>query len=37
MQKGDILGHEFMGIVQDVGSDVHKVKKGMQILVKIRI
>lgn len=28
MQKGDILGHEFMGIVQDVGSDVHKIKKG---------
>ena len=27
MEKGDILGHEFMGEVVDVGSQVRKVKK----------
>lgn len=28
LQKGDILGHEFCGIVDEVGSDVTKLKKG---------
>lgn len=28
MEPGDILGHEFMGIVEEVGSDVKNVKKG---------
>src|SRR5260370_26241902 len=27
MRKGDILGHEFMGEVVDVGRDVEKLKK----------
>src|SRR5262249_48566700 len=26
MRKGDILGHEFMGEVVDIGRDVHKLK-----------
>lgn len=28
MQKGDILGHEFCGVVDEVGSAVTKFKKG---------
>lgn len=33
MPKGFVLGHETMGIVLDVGSDVHKVKKGDRVIV----
>jgi hypothetical protein len=28
MQKGDILGHEFCGVVDEVGSEVTNLKKG---------
>jgi hypothetical protein len=28
LQKGDILGHEFCGIVDDVGSEITNLKKG---------
>jgi D-arabinose 1-dehydrogenase-like Zn-dependent alcohol dehydrogenase len=28
LQKGDILGHEFCGVVDSVGSEVTKFKKG---------
>lgn len=28
MQKGDILGHEFCGVVDEVGSQITKFKKG---------
>lgn len=28
MQKGDILGHEFCGIVDEIGSGVTNLKKG---------
>ncbi len=28
MEPGDVMGHEFMGIVDEVGSDVKNVKKG---------
>ena len=28
MKKGDVLGHEFMGIVEEVGSAVTKFQKG---------
>ena len=28
LQKGDILGHEFCGVVDEVGSQVTKFKKG---------
>lgn len=31
------LGHEFMGIVEDVGSDVHKLKKGDRVVVPFPI
>lgn len=33
MRKGDVIGHEFMGKVVDVGSDVKKVKKGDRVVV----
>lgn len=33
MPKGFILGHETMGIVEEIGKDVHKVKKGDRIIV----
>jgi len=28
LKKNDILGHEFMGIVDEVGPEVKKLKKG---------
>jgi len=33
MRKGDILGHEFMGIVEDAGSAVNAVKVGDRVVV----
>lgn len=33
MQKGDILGHEFMGEVVEVGREVHNLKKGDRVVV----
>lgn len=37
MEKGDIVGHEPMGIVQEVGSAVKKVKKGGRVVVTFNI
>jgi S-(hydroxymethyl)glutathione dehydrogenase/alcohol dehydrogenase len=37
MPKGFILGHETMGIVEEVGSDVSKVKKGDRVIVPFPI
>ena len=33
MREGDVIGHEFMGEVVDVGKDVHKIKKGDRVVV----
>ena len=33
MRSGDIIGHEFMGVVEDVGSQVRRVKKGDRVVV----
>jgi threonine dehydrogenase-like Zn-dependent dehydrogenase len=33
MESGDILGHEFMGEVVEVGSDVRNVKKGDRVVI----
>lgn len=33
MPKGFILGHETMGIVEEAGKDVHKVKAGDRVIV----
>jgi threonine dehydrogenase-like Zn-dependent dehydrogenase len=37
MKKGDILGHEFMGEVVEVGRDVSKLKKGDRAVVPFTI
>jgi threonine dehydrogenase-like Zn-dependent dehydrogenase len=37
MDKGDIMGHEPMGIVQEVGSEVKKVKVGDRVVVPFNI
>ena len=33
MEKGDVLGHEPMGVVVEVGSDVKNLKKGDRVVV----
>jgi len=37
MEKGDILGHEFMGEVVEVGKDVKKLKTGDRVVVPFPI
>lgn len=37
MQKGDILGHEFCGIVDHVGSAVKNVQKGDRVVASFQI
>jgi threonine dehydrogenase-like Zn-dependent dehydrogenase len=37
VKKGDIFGHEFMGIVTDVGSDVDNLKPGDRVVVPFPI
>ncbi len=33
MESGDILGHEFMGVVQEVGPGVRNVQRGDRVVV----
>jgi threonine dehydrogenase-like Zn-dependent dehydrogenase len=37
MQRGDILGHEFMGIVEDVGHAVRNLQRGDRVIVPFPI
>jgi threonine dehydrogenase-like Zn-dependent dehydrogenase len=37
MQRGDVLGHEFMGEVVEVGDQVHRVKVGDRVVVPFPI
>ena len=37
MKSGDVLGHEFMGEVVEVGHPNHKLKKGQRIVVPFNI
>jgi threonine dehydrogenase-like Zn-dependent dehydrogenase len=37
MEKGDILGHEFMGEVVEVGSEVHNLKAGDRVVASFLI
>jgi threonine dehydrogenase-like Zn-dependent dehydrogenase len=37
MQKGDILGHEFMGVVDRVGPEVTHLKVGDKVVVSFQI
>lgn len=33
MEEGDILGHEFMGVVEEVGAGVQNVRKGDRVVI----
>ncbi|RYE74674.1 MAG: glutathione-dependent formaldehyde dehydrogenase, partial [Myxococcales bacterium] len=33
LKDGDILGHEFMGIVEDTGAEVTRVKRGDRVVI----
>ena len=33
LHDGDILGHEFMGVVEDIGPDVTSVRKGDRVVI----
>ncbi|MDF2539733.1 MAG: glutathione-dependent formaldehyde dehydrogenase [Herbinix sp.] len=37
MPKGFVLGHETMGIVEEAGPEVHKVKKGDRVIIPFPI
>jgi len=37
LQAGDILGHEWMGIVDEVGSEITNVKKGDRVVASFQI
>jgi len=37
MHEGDILGHEFMGIIEEVGTAVTKLKPGQRVVVAFDI
>ncbi len=37
MMPGDVVGHEMMGIVEEVGSEVTKLKKGDRIVIPFTI
>ncbi|KAL6705046.1 hypothetical protein ACN47E_007305 [Coniothyrium glycines] len=37
MKKGDILGHEFCGVVEEMGPAVKKLKKGQRVVASFQI
>lgn len=37
MEKGDVLGHEPMGIVEEVGSDVKRIRPGDRVVIPFTI
>jgi threonine dehydrogenase-like Zn-dependent dehydrogenase len=37
MESGDILGHEFMGIVEETGKDVDNLKRGDRVVIPFTI
>lgn len=37
MHRGDVIGHEPMGIVEEIGSDVRRLRKGDRVVVPFNI
>src|SRR5437868_14126072 len=37
MKPGDILGHEFMGIVEETGAEVRNLRRGDRVVVPFTI
>jgi threonine dehydrogenase-like Zn-dependent dehydrogenase len=37
MEEGDVLGHEFMGIVEETGSEVHNLNRGDRVVIPFTI
>jgi S-(hydroxymethyl)glutathione dehydrogenase/alcohol dehydrogenase len=37
MEPGQTLGHEFMGVVEEVGSAVHEIKEGDRVVIPFNI
>ena len=37
LQKGDILGHEFCGVVDEVGSEIKNLQKGQRVVASFQI
>jgi S-(hydroxymethyl)glutathione dehydrogenase/alcohol dehydrogenase len=37
MQPGQTLGHEFMGIIEEVGPEVHEVKQGDRVVIPFNV
>jgi threonine dehydrogenase-like Zn-dependent dehydrogenase len=37
MEAGDVLGHEFMGVVEEVGKDVTNLQRGDRVVVSFTI
>lgn len=37
LQKGEILGHEFMGVVDEVGPEVKSIKQGDRVVASFQI
>lgn len=37
LQSGDILGHEFCGVVDEIGSEVKGIKKGGRYVASFQI
>lgn len=37
LQKGDILGHEFCGVVESVGPDITGLKRGDRVVASFQI
>lgn len=37
MEPGQTLGHEFMGVVEDIGPSVREIKKGDRVVIPFNI
>src|SRR5918999_5328754 len=37
LREGDILGHEPMGIVEEVGADIHNIQAGDRVVIPFNI